>query len=410
MKNYSKQVEKINQLLSIAEHVPDKQRKGRDESVSVAYFGMGSSNISFVGSENCQTFTENIKDIFNSHKAISATYSIDEFQADVIELLRELRSRGYKCDQERYKAFIDGIENMEVQPHEVFYQISGIRIDGSKEELGDFTIYKFPESSEYLRAMYPSLEGDDFYKRFEKSKYWIGLKVAARDHKKAVELSSSSFELFEDIINYMGLDVDRKSKMTIFSPVVADSLASIVCTLETIASGKTFDDSKIVNLNDLLLKKREFGHDKIWKIATAAIKSDIESRIISAVQWIGKGVAERDHAKGLVQFIFAIEGMFQQSENTIFTPSIVSGISDKLAFLVADDFEKRKEIAGAFKEAYKNRSAVAHGGSKSITKDNLQQAHWLACMMVISFLVKEPYCSMASAKDFNLYIENLKFK
>ncbi len=409
MARYTKEKSFVNHLLDIAVNIPQRININ-EQRLSSAYFGAGSSNISFLGAKHLGDFNDIVKHLYTHNKEIELTYSINEFQRNFVELLRTLKRRSERCDEKRLEVFISGLLEVEREDYEVFCEIHGVVMSGAAKHFGDFTIYKISEALGSLKKKYAFLNVENSYEQFESSGYWISRVVSSRDSLKAQEQCNPHFEIFEYIIGYMLLDPKAKTKARIFNPITTDSIKHIACSSDKMAWGETFNNNDYLDLDSPLFCNQELGNDKIWEIAARNNKSDIEKRLLSAIQWIGKGIRETDPAKSLVQYVFAIEGMFQQNENTLFTPSIISSISEDLSFLIGADYDSRKETAETFKEVYRNRSAIAHGGSKTITSENANQAHLIACRMVIAFLVKEPFCHMKSIKeDFNPHVRILKF-
>jgi hypothetical protein len=409
MKRYTKEAQQINHLLTISENLRQETDIKDLNSMSRALFGTGTANLSFVGSENYETFTETIKTLYQINKEVVNSYTVDDFQNRVVNLLRRLRDNEIPCSEEQVEAFYKALLESELVTYEIFYPIYGITLKNPEVQLGIYKIYKMPDANNLLMQVHTVLSGQKDIQQFSKSQYWISVNIAAREPSKALELSSSFFEMFEHIINYVRLDPTKTIKLSLFKSMNIGSIDHIICSGEFIGNGSVYDQSTELNLEDSFLKDVELGNDRVWDLTINTNKTDLESRILSAVQWIGKGANEKDPAKSLVQFVFAIEGMFQNNENTIFTPSILSSISENLAFLIGSTIDQRKEVVASFKEVYKNRSAIAHGSTKTITQDNLIQAHRIACLMVISFLTKLPFNTMISIKEFNAYIQELKF-
>ncbi|MGN6618300.1 MAG: hypothetical protein ACTHJ5_14090, partial [Ilyomonas sp.] len=119
---------------------------------------------------------------------------------------------------------------------------------------------------------------------------------------------------------------------------------------------------------------------------------------------------EKDNAKSLFQFVIAIEGMLQIQEKAFVTPSIVSQISESLAFIIEDDLEKRKAISKYFKDLYQKRSAIAHGGVKIIGKEDLKLALTICKQMIFSLTCIKPFNTFSNIQQLNDFLNDLKFK
>ncbi|MEC5158108.1 hypothetical protein [Chryseobacterium sp. MP_3.2] len=111
----------------------------------------------------------------------------------------------------------------------------------------------------------------------------------------------------------------------------------------------------------------ENGNNKVWELYSKLNNNKLEKRIKNAVEWTGKALKDENNAKALIQFIFAIECILHIDTKNIINPSILSQISDNIAFLLSEDFDQRKIIASSFKDLYIKRSGIVHGSSQEIT-------------------------------------------
>ncbi|CAM3930331.1 HEPN domain-containing protein [Mucilaginibacter galii] len=168
--------------------------------------------------------------------------------------------------------------------------------------------------------------------------------------------------------------------------------------------------SSWVDMSDEYYRKKENGNASVWALVQKNEKSEIEKRSLQAITWIGNAVADQNPSKSLVQYVFAIEGMLQYTPESFITPSIISQIGDWLAFIIGEEKDERKSIVNYFKNVYRKRSAIAHGGAKTITQEDLSIAMQIAKHMVISFLTKPPFSEMKTVKDLSDFITDCKFR
>ena len=276
--------------------------------------------------------------------------------------------------------------------------------------LGDFTIYNFKKAESILVEKYPYLTNRELYFNRRQSDIFLGIKVAARENAKAVEKADELVEIFENVMNYVITDLTHVRSVGVFNFRGWRNTSRVVCNNSSMGFHGSNEIWLPVKIEDKFFTDSSSGNDKIWPLITKADKTELERRLIQAIEWIGKGVHDKDKSKALVQFVFSIEGMLQYDGKTLITPSIVSQLSDWLAFIIQDQPDKRKQIAKYFKGTYKKRSAIVHGGAKTIDIKDLQIALQIAKLMVISFLVTKPFCNMRTIEELGDYITELKFK
>ena len=102
--------------------------------------------------------------------------------------------------------------------------------------------------------------------------------------------------------------------------------------------------------------------------------------------------------------------MLKYDEKSAISPSIVSQLSEWLAFIIEKDFEKRKELAKYFKDVYRKRSSIVHGGENTVDIKDVQLALKTSKRLIYSLMVKKPFNSFQNMKELSEYINELKFR
>jgi hypothetical protein len=404
---YQKEVSKIDELVSICEVIPNPFP---DEGQPRRSFGMGSSNISFVGFEKLEVFQGHLEHLYTLNKELSETWTLKKFETELASLIRRLKIESKKCEIKDIEELFASFLTPEIYESEILYELYGAELHEPKLSLGDFTVYNFDLSISELTKKYPYLAQSDIYFSHRKSQLLLGIHTKARENAKAVEIADKLVETFENVFSYMICDLKHERSVGVFNFRGWQTTSAVVCNNKSIGYHGRSRIFIPVDITDPFFLKPSQGNDKLWKLITKSNKTEIEKRILTAVEWIGKAVYDLDISKSLVQFVFAIEGMLQFDEKTFVTPSIVSQLSDSLAFIIQDDPKKRKSIAKYFKDIYQKRSAIAHGASKTIDNEDLHLALEIAKLMVISFLTTKPFDQMKSMDDLSKHLIDLKFK
>ncbi|MEC3965583.1 hypothetical protein [Flagellimonas halotolerans] len=397
----------INELIDIS---VKNERFVNDSKLPSKSFGIGEGNVSFIGFDEVSKYQTGLEHLYQQNQEVEQTISLKKFESSLIDLIRTLRDSSSKCEYKDFKNLTAKLLEPENQESEILYELFGCEMQSDNLELGDFTLYNFPKAENLLIKKYPPLQYREIYFNRRKSDILLGVKVKARENNKSVELADELVETFENVMNYMIADLSHQRSVGIFNFRGWKITRRVICNNSSMGFHGSNDISLPVKIEDPFFQDDSQGNDKIWQLITKSNKSEIEKRLLQAIEWIGKGVYDKDKSKSLVQLVFAIEGMLQHDHKTLITPSIVSQLSDWLAFIIHDDATKRRQIAKYFKQTYRKRSAIVHGGDKAIDIKDVQIALQISKLMVIAFLTTDPFNKMKTVQKLNEYITELKFK
>jgi hypothetical protein len=404
---YDKCVKQINELIEIAEIIstlPPNQVQVKPSRS----FGVDNANITFSGYDKLQKYQDGIEFLYKTDKEVSETWTLKTFETKIIDLIRLCKNKNQLSSLLDVESLYENLLKEKVQECEILYELYGVQMGEAKIQFGDFTVYNYGLSIEELKKQYPQLALDLFFSH-RNSAYLVGVKVKARENNKAIEIANNLCKTFENVFSYMIADLTHKRTIGIFNYRGWKSIKKVICNTEAMGFNIENDVALPVNINDTYFFDTSQGYDKIWTLITKTNKTDIEKRLLTSIEWIGKAIHDIDISKSLVQFVFAIEGMLQFKPDII-SPSIVSQLSDWLAFIINDDLEMRKKIAKYFKDIYQKRSAIAHGASKVIEIDDLGMALQISKLMIRSFLTTKPFSDMKTIAELNRYMTELKFK
>ena len=125
--------------------------------------------------------------------------------------------------------------------------------------------------------------------------------------------------------------------------------------------------------NPFFSKNKDF--DKFWGLLTKKINgikvTDIESRVLNSALALGESAFTKDKKNSVIYTCMSVELMFSFDEVGFYQRSIGEKLSDVFTFIVGKDKETRRETAKLFKNVYRMRSAIVHGGDKELNDDNL---------------------------------------
>lgn len=397
-------IKQINNLVHIAEHIADA---GDNRHVHNEYSLSGLKDIKFTGEQKLKIYQDTLEKIFNSDKEIAESCTIKSFDNELIQLVKRLKNLNQKCAAVDIKNLLNKFYNLNLQECEILYEFHGVIMGQDSIKFGDFTVYNYAKSIDKLITKCSLLGKMEHHFNTE---YIVGIKVKARERDKAIEIADALCSTFENVFNYTIGDLSHRNEVGIFNFAAWRSRNRAICGNNWGGLSTTNNILKKVNIGDPFFKDKSEGHDRIWALITKEGKTTVENRIINSIEWIGKGVSETDPTKAIVQFVFAIEGMLEYNGGKFLTPSLVSRLSDWMAFIIHDELEGRKKIAKFFSDTYSRRSAIAHGANKKIDLDHLGIAKQLAKLLIRTFLVTKPFNEMSKIEELSDYIEELKFK
>lgn len=404
---HQKEIELIDQLVELSK-IKNSILPANNLAPQIS-FESGGISIAIEGYNNVEEFQKKLKSLYTIKKEVSETWSLKKFENDLVDLVVKLKKQKRGCLIADVEFLYGNLLKEPIQEFEILYELYGSKMTKDTINFGEFTVYNYDLSIKALKQKYPLLSRHDLFAQ-RKSKTFIGLKVNARESNKAVEIADEQFEIFENAFSYMISDLSHKFSIGIFNYRGWKSTEAIVCSTQSMIVHHENQIALEVDIEYPLFKDPKVGNDKIWSLITKKNKSEIEVRLINSIDWIGKAVYELDLSKALVQFVFAIEGMLKYDEKAFITPSIVSQLSDWVAFIIHDNLEDRKKIAKYFKDVYQVRSAIAHGAAKNVTQKEVRIALELSKLMITSFLTIKPFCEMKTMQELNQHLADLKFK
>ncbi|AZI66469.1 hypothetical protein EIB71_01700 [Kaistella daneshvariae] len=366
--------------------------------------------ISFVGTDNYFTLKKTLNELYNYNKEISTTISYKNFEREIIKVIKNLIKENRKATDEDFQMIINDFLKLPIIENEVLHEIFGVVSDIPEKDFGKFSIYNLALAEDTLKRKFIFGSDFEYYFQDRKSDYFIGIRINARDELKAKEISYEICENVENIFNYMIGDLKHLRMVGILNYRNWISREILTCNKNKVNHSSESDIKLLVDVNDSHFVKKTNGNGRIWKLLQKENRTKVEERIMKSIFWIGNGVYDTSSSKALLQFVFAIEGLLQYDIKSFISQSIVSQLSESIAFILEDETERRKEISKLFKKLYKERSAIAHGNHKNVEFEDLSIAFQLAKMLNIALLTKSPYCNFTSIEQLYDQITDLKFK
>jgi hypothetical protein len=239
----------------------------------------------------------------------------------------------------------------------------------------------------------------------------VSVRVFSRDSSRAVEFADARFRQFENVVRYMIGDKEGRSDVGIFDYRGLHRSQAIVLSKTSLATdGQLKGVLNLTPIDDSFFIDASAGNAWIWNTLNSSNPSNLQKRVLAAIEWTGKGLRDLDHAKSFVQFIFAIEALLTFKEKGILvSPSIASQLAEFTAFIVGTDFESRSWVERLVKKLYDRRSRVAHGGSQSVLQSQVLDAFGLVKSLITHMIIDPDLSAMTSMEQLQSWVNKKKY-
>ncbi|WP_342511230.1 hypothetical protein MKY34_13025 [Sporosarcina sp. FSL K6-1522] len=394
--DFKKAFKLFNDLQSVVETGVVKRE---DDEPSIR-FGAGESALIIQGANNVNAFNDTVDYLWKSDKDIFDTISRDTIRNKLVGLVSSSIDGG-EVTLDIFKKKIADLKDIQEESFEVLYPVFGVNyFKADPLKIGPYTIYNKNIHRKVLIKKYPhsesilSLELDDEYYN---SDVVISVCENARELSRANEKARVKFRQFEDTIRFMIGDYSKRYDVGIYNFNSFRRTSSIILSEKNAGLNNSMSGTiDSINLHQFPIDDPEYGHDRIWGILAKANPTNLENRIITAIEWAGKAMRDDEPARAFTQYIFGLEALLQfQQKGVLVSPSITYQISEFAAFIISDELESRLVIEKMVKKLYSKRSAIAHGGSSDVDDKDVNEAMYLIKQIVTILLKKQEF------KDFN---------
>ncbi|WP_044642613.1 HEPN domain-containing protein [Risungbinella massiliensis] len=349
------------------------------------------------------TLVDNFMEISDFNKTISREFMDKKLREELIQKL----DKSIEIDEKDIEAFVSDLKNRYKKGKwKVYRPLYGLYLnDDSPKELGPFTFYNYKYHKEQLnfeRTKPDSFEQDMLDSMFDDEVVVVKMKVVARESKKAFESADQKLRQLANILRFQNPAFAR-GQYGFFRRTSNYEALSGICISESNYSHLTLKgDSQVkIDLNDLI----ETEFDKIWELSNKENLYEMEDRILRAVEWIGKGLADfNDPKKCLPQLAFALEALFSSKSE-----AVRGRLADFSAFLLKNSVEDRIEIFKYITDLYDNRSSIVHGRTKDMDERYLFNAVLVIRDIIKKLLTDEQLSTFKSLTELDNWLKEKKF-
>jgi len=401
-KNIFDKIKKISDIIIVEETAPISSY----ETYGVNFISY--DNIVICGIDDIINFHNLIDEIWTKHKLIQEHFT----RKKALEEIIKLAARNENSIHEDVYNWLDSIEEQAIKDYWIYREIKGAELSENKSvKLGPFSIVdknhhkdNVIKGSSYIQSNWEHVSNHC------KGNLLIGVKVSVKNIDRGYELANKQFELFENTIKFI-IPNNEMYEVSIVNKIGRLSERSIAIADN---SYNRHNSMSMNGLNSIDFNSSIFHYTNTWiqdifSVFEKENRSDVEDRIVSAIDWVGKGLKEVDKDKSFVQLMFGIEALLGNNDGSIIQPSILSRISECIAFTLGTDYLSRTKLEKDFKKLYGIRSAIVHGDKKSVLIGDFMLLKYIVIRLIWAFIKNDELRNCDSINNYNEWIKKKRY-
>lgn len=350
----------------------------------------------------------------NPNKISQKTLS-DLLKQAILVSLDINKRRGEKTLEERTR---DALQHLKTRilsdPHvyRVFYRVSGIKPTFLPSTFGnvEFTIFDDSQIAAMNQAAgNKSIEDNTLFGKLTvehlEGKTVGVLEVPAFDVDAAKAQALKELQLTIDIINFYSDIVTAKGS------AYAAIYGQDDRTLESIPVIKLGDKPRLIQTNQafgrfqpLLLselvhgKGTLVGAPQISTILTSKNRTEMEKRLLAAMQWAGRATVDTRLEEAFLLFAIALESLIMELSSE---GELSYRLKMRVAHLVGAQSNTvvRQVIKDNISRLYSLRSAIVHKGEVQVDDQDVADIRLYAKECIVRILTKEPFTKMTKHQE-----------
>lgn len=328
-------------------------------------------------------------------EVISKIFSLGDTDQTHFFLKNEFEKMQSKCKRQIVYIPIDGIFMYEQEVESI--RIGNILIEKINEEkfrdivqvTRDITLSMSNSfySSEDLRQM--AQENEEVIERILLNSVCARYSVIAEPNR-AVELAKEETKRSLDILRFsIPILYRRKDNIRIEIEGEAGNgrCRCLIISEDLRFFSKVFSSSRqTFNINREYLDALEkIGIFKLSKLFQEKDPTDLERNLIVALGWLSQSQNQVELNSELLYLTICLEVFFSPERGE----RISEFVSEGIAFMLGDSFEKRKELKKKSKYLYELRSKVVHGSRKPILEKDVLELQGITLRVIIKLINNE---------------------
>ncbi|PSB24359.1 HEPN domain-containing protein [Stenomitos frigidus] len=412
----------LKRLKSVAESLKGKEEQRLKRRVPLSSYNYRRTSIGCGNTERLELLEQDLNNIAElveqfwlADKEVTQTVSRKTIEADVFDLIGQHRQNPNSLDTSSIRSLFIQLKSAQKQYWQVFRPLYGIILSADRITLGPYTIHTW-DTYQAVVANHASWLADCLQDNLAHDQIngdqpssnpllenldnlIISVEVEARDKTRAIELADERFYQFENVVSYMLADTKTKYA-EIFNFFNLDDFHQVLLlTKDNIffTNGPKNRDQNAIPY-DLALpfftngvfptEQAQYwidsGHEWIWQALTRSDLNERQKRVLTAIEWIGRGIRDKDLSRSLVQYAFALEALF-----TIGKDAVTKQLAEFSAYVLESEPQKVEIRKNRITKIYDKRSAIAHGRSSVV--DNSMVVEMLKLVKeIVTQLITNP--------------------
>lgn len=230
---------------------------------------------------------------------------------------------------------------------------------------------------------------------------WCRVQVEAVDKEAAMRLAERRLRLTLDVINFFA-DLTRR-RTRLYLP--GDAGPSPRFALRIPLNGSTPDITRVQAgpLDQFSFAQIPLAMTNLLELSKVSgwleklRPSDLEDRILSALQWAGRATAEERREESFLLYAISLESLLVGGKTHT---EITERLALRGAHLLAGDRNARENVYKELKALYGIRSKIVHSGSLEVTDDELARVAAMVRGALVSVLHLSPLAEMTEESQF----------
>lgn len=395
------EVKKVSELKAISDEEPYKRIIDPFQELVICFDGI----------DKYRQYNSSIRNLYDADKQIARFFTLQEFEEFFRSYFKELLETNKQADQSSYKQFTSKVNALPIKKSIVFRNIYGIELKESKSpfKIGPFVIYNYEKHHHLIESMTP-LNPGVLWGLNRHFKYLISIEIETKGNTKVLELADELFSKFELFIAFLiGHYIDDQ-RVSVIDPITWYYDYSIIISNGSVSTPSNLRGPyKSIPLDDSYFSNPKIGSKSLWTLLEESSGRKFQNRIVSAIEWFGKASLERNKQSRFLLYIISLEALFTFSEKTLVSPSIASSIADGIAFILGKNKDSRQFISKRVSALYGIRSAIAHGGNKIVTDEDLSEVTRISLASIRAFLTNKNLREIKDSEQLNEFIKSKKF-
>lgn len=181
----------------------------------------------------------------------------------------------------------------------------------------------------------------------------------------------------QDLPEYVGLGLPGQFAKAAYSSIVFSEDGSF--NTDFPLSGRYLQ----FKVDAQFLKHHEHALASISDIISCRARTELEERILVAIEWAGRAQSDSQLQQQLLSLITALECLLNPTDGRPFR----IGLSEGVVLLIGpEDLDERLRIFNFVASLYEKRSKVSHGGSISLTPSEIRSLQRIAGAVIMKVI------------------------